>query len=261
MIGTTDSGVPYLVVAPNQPTASTPVVVAWHLLDPPRTEAAFAAAVPFDGLDAWKVYLGLPMTGSRVPEGGIDAIMGLLATDAPGLLHGPIHSQAADEFSAAYTELRNQFGIAPDAPLALVGGSMGAAVAAEVVTRGLVSPTAVVLINPLLQLRPMIDAVSPAFGGYTWTDAGNAAAERLDYVARPDQLSAVPLRIIVGADDEPAFVQSARDVAAATGADLQVLDGMAHALADEPGVEPAPQNENARNVDALAVDWLKRHLA
>jgi hypothetical protein len=45
-------------------------VVAWHLLDSPRTEAALAAAVPLAGLDAWRIYFGLPLSGARLPEGG-----------------------------------------------------------------------------------------------------------------------------------------------------------------------------------------------
>jgi hypothetical protein len=35
---------------------------------------------------------------------------------------------------------------------------------------------------------------------------------------------------------------------------------MGHALAEEPGVEPAPQTAHAVKVDALAVEWFKRYL-
>jgi len=60
--GTTAQGVPYVLLAPRNGAPDAPLVVAWHLLDPPRTEAAFAAALPLDGLDAWRLYLGLPMS-------------------------------------------------------------------------------------------------------------------------------------------------------------------------------------------------------
>ena len=41
------AGVPFLAVPPESgPHADAPVVVAWHLLDPPRTEAALAASLP-----------------------------------------------------------------------------------------------------------------------------------------------------------------------------------------------------------------------
>ena len=139
---------------------------------------------------------------------------------------------------------------------------MGAAIASEVLARGTSGATAAVLVSPLLQLRPMIDAVSPQFGGYDWTDAGTAAAERLDYEARASELvgSGAAIRIIVGADDEQAIVSSALTVAAAVGADVQLLDDMEHALAEEPGIEPAPQTEVAKRVDPIAAEWLREHL-
>ena len=196
LTGTTANGVPYLAVPPVSDAATAPVIILWHLMDAPRSEAAFAAALPLDGLDAWKVYLGLPTFGARSLPGGAEEVMKLLATDASGA-------------------------------------------------------TAAVLVSPLLQLRPMIDAVSPQFGGYDWTDAGTAAAERLDYEARASELvgSGAAIRIIVGADDEQAIVSSALTVAAAVGAAVLLLDGMEHALAEEPGIEPA-----------IAAEWLREHL-
>ena len=38
------------------------------------------------------------------------------------------------------------------------------------------------------------------------------------------------------------------------------MPGMAHALADEPGIDPAPQTAAARTVDGLAAEWLRRWL-
>jgi hypothetical protein len=35
---------------------------------------------------------------------------------------------------------------------------------------------------------------------------------------------------------------------------------MGHALAEEPGTEPAPQTAHAAEVDRRAVAWLDRHL-
>lgn len=260
--GTTANGVPFFAVPPAGDRAAAPVVIAWHLMDPPRTEVAFASALPLDGLDAWKLYLGLPEFGARTPEGGPEAFFGKLAVDAPGLVHGPVHGAAADEFPAAFADLRRQLGLGADVAVALVGGSMGAAVASEVLTRGTSGATAAVLISPLLDLRSMIDAVAPNFGGYDWTDIGTSAAQRLDYVTRAGELvdAGASIRIIVGADDLPEMVTAAKDVADATGADLQVLDSMAHALAEEPGLVAQPQTDAARRVDSLAVEWLSARL-
>ena len=79
LTGTTSNGVPYLAVPPASDAATAPVIILWHLMDAPRSEAAFAAALPLDGLDAWKVYLGLPTFGTRSLPGGVDEVMRLLA--------------------------------------------------------------------------------------------------------------------------------------------------------------------------------------
>jgi hypothetical protein len=64
----------------------------------------------------------------------------------------------------------------------------------------------------------------------------------------------------VGADDEQAIVSSALTVAAAIGAQVQLLDGMEHAFAEQLGIEPAPQTEVAKRVDPIAAEWLREHL-
>ena len=71
----TAAGVPYVLRPPATPRADAPLVVAWHLMDAPRTERAFAAALPLEGLDAWRLYPGLPMSGGRSP--GFEEIMRL----------------------------------------------------------------------------------------------------------------------------------------------------------------------------------------
>ena len=42
---------------------------------------------------------------------------------------------------------------------------------------------------------------------------------------------------------------------------LTVVPGLEHALADEPGVEPAPQTPAAAVVDRHATAWLRQHLS
>jgi pimeloyl-ACP methyl ester carboxylesterase len=261
--GTTANGVPFLAVPPTGDPATAPIVVLWHLMDPPRSEAAFAAALPLAGLDTWKLYFGLPGFGPRAPEGGMEAMMAKLMEDAPGLVHGPTHVQAADEFPAAFADLRVRLGLGAEAPVGLVGGSMGSAIAAEVLARGTSGARAAVFVSPMLDLRTMIDAVSPAFGGYDWTEAGTDAADRLDYVKRAGEVAAAgaSIRVIVGAEDAPFMAEPAKRIAAAIAADLQVVPGMEHALAEEPGIEPAPQTEAARKVDPLVAEWLKARLA
>src|SRR4051794_37974680 len=119
----TAAGVPFVAIPPaSGPRPGAPAVVAWHLMAPPCTERAFAAAVPMSGVDAWRIYLGLPMCGSRLPSGGEDELMRRVYADAVREVYGPMTAQAVDEFPSAYAHLRDRFGLA-EAPATLVGGS------------------------------------------------------------------------------------------------------------------------------------------
>lgn len=271
------AGVPFLAVPPNSGDRAAPVVVAWHLMDPPRTEAALAAALPFAELDAWRIYLGLPMCGERLPAGGGDELMRLGYEDAVLNLQGPIAMQGAAEFPAALADLRSRLGL-QSGPLALVGGSMGSAVAALTLTETAPAAgeavTAAVLVSPMVQLRDAVDATGRRFGvTYPWGSASLGVAERLDFVARADEITRAgqpAVRLVVGSgDDAEGFLEPARRLHAALAAryadpsrtDLVVVPGMAHALADEPGVDPAPQTPAAAAVDRHATTWLRQHLA
>src|SRR5690349_10014894 len=128
------AGVPYVVSPPSggaRPDA--PVVVGYHLLDAPRTEVAFAAALPLDGLDAWRVYLGLPMSGARLPQ---TDLWQLILEDAVLNVHRHVTLGALDEFPAAFAAIRERFEINADVPIGLLGGSMGGAVAQLVAAEG-----------------------------------------------------------------------------------------------------------------------------
>ena len=116
-------------------------------------------------------------------------------------------------------------------------------------------------------LRPVVAELATFFGmDYRWTPGSEAVADRMDLVARADGFAGTPVRLIVGADDDAdAFLHPAEDLrdtltARGTAADLHVIEGMGHALAEEPGVEPAPQTAHAAQVDRLAVAWLAQAL-
>jgi len=271
----TAAGVPFLAFPPPTPRPDVPVVVAWHLMDAPRSEAAMAAAVPLDGLDAWRVYLGLPDTGRRLPEGGWDEIMRRGYTDAVMLMHGPVISRGAEEFPTALADLESQLGIRRSA-LGLMGGSAGAAIAllvlAEVGPAAGLTVDAAVVISPVSQLYAAVGAMGRVYGvEYPWSEESLAVARRSDYLARADEIAAsgAAVRVVLGADDDKeGILLPAERLSAAiadragdsTRSDVVVVDGMAHALAEEPGLEPAPQTAAAATVDRHAVEWFARHL-
>jgi pimeloyl-ACP methyl ester carboxylesterase len=155
-----------------------------------------------------------------------------------------------------------------------MGGSAGAAVAALVMAERDVDVRAAVLVSPLLRLRSVVEAMERRFGvGYRWSDRSRAVARRLDFVARADEIATrqrdPAILLVVGEDDDPAgFREPAAEMrdalaqryADAGRAELALIEGMGHALADEPGVEPSPQSAQAAEVDRRAVRWLRRHL-
>jgi hypothetical protein len=73
------AGVPYVARPPAGCDESEPasLIIAWHLNDPPRSAAAMAAALPLAAAAAWRVYLDLPMHGSRQLPGGLEEFMAL----------------------------------------------------------------------------------------------------------------------------------------------------------------------------------------
>lgn len=267
------AGVPFVAVAPSAgPSSSAPVVVAWHLMDAPRTEAAFAAALPLEGLDAWRIYLGLPLCGSRTPPGGAEELLRLGYSDAVLNLQGPVTDQAAGEFEPALVDLRGRLDLG-DGPVGVLGGSVGAAVAQLVIAESDVDVRAAVLVSPLVQLRPAVEAMARQFDvTYTWSDRSLEVARRLDFVARADEIARrgqPAVLLLVGGDDDPrGFLEPAEQLREALvsryadprRAELIVVPGMGHALADEPGVDPAPQSPQAAEVDGRAARWLQRHL-
>ena len=266
-------GVPYLVVPPIEtPTPEAqldkPTVVAWHLLDAPRSETAFAAALPMQGLDAWRVYLGLPMSGRRALS--MDDLMTRARTDVIAHLYEPIAFGAVAEFPEAFAAIRAEFGIG-DGRIGLVGGSLGAAVAQLVLLEQDIDVSAVVLVSPLVRLTDAIAVGARSFGfDYAWTDAARATASRMDFVRRAadfDVAGEPPVHIVVGKDDVD-FRASAQDLyhalaqryADSTRCAITQIDGLSHALAEEPGIDPAPQTPHAEQVDKFVVAWLRDQL-
>lgn len=266
------AGVPFVALPPERADrASAPAVVAWHLLDPPRTEAAFAAALPLRGLDAWRIYLGLPLSGSRLPVGGYQELMQRGYQDAVLKLDKPIVYGAAAEFEPALHQLRRELGLRAES-IGVMGGSIGAAVAQLVMAEGAVRVDAAVLVSPVISLRRAVEAGERQFGvRYSWSPESTAVADRLDLVARAGELTErgqPAVLVVVGEQDDVAIREPAEELVAVLaryyGRDrsrLVTIAGMAHALAEEPGDDPAPQMAHATIVDRYAVQWFQQHLS
>lgn len=150
---------------------------------------------------------------------------------------------------------------------------MGALPAQLVMVGRAAQVAAAVLISPVIQLAEVVAANERRFDvSYPWSDASKAVAARFDFVCRAGELAAgnpqPAILLVTGAEDDPAFPQQAQRLQAALRqrysdpqrVELASIPGMRHALATEPGIEPAPQTPDAKLVDAAATGWFRRYL-
>src|SRR4051794_1693570 len=199
------AGVPFTALPPTgSGDGPAPLIVTWHLLDAPRTDAAFAAALPMAGLPAWRVHRGMPMCGARMVDGRLDAAIELAREDALLAFLAPFVHQAAAEFPAALSALRDQLPV-DDGPVGALGASLGGAVALRVLSAGETPIGAVALVNPAVRIRSVVGLVEGLAGHpYEWTTRAHQVADELDFVARAADFPAhPPLLLVSGERDHP----------------------------------------------------------
>lgn len=267
----TAAGVPFTALPPTGVTdGSAPLIVTWHMLDAPRTDAAFAAALPMTGVPAWRVHLGMPMCGARMVDGRVDAVIELIRKDPVMAFLAPFVHRAADEFPAALAALRDQLPVG-DEPVSVLGGSLGGAVALEVLTTQRIPIKAAALVNPAVRIRSAVGVIEASSGqAYPWSDESRKAADELDFVARVagGVTTQAPLLLVSGERDHPAFQTDAAALIDALRercahpeeVELTTVQDLPHPLADEPGLEPAPQLPATKVVDQILTRWFLRQL-
>ncbi|MFI9404108.1 alpha/beta hydrolase family protein [Nocardia sp. NPDC052316] len=254
----TAAGVPFTALPPTG-AAAAPLIVTWHMLDAPRSDAAFAAALPMEGLPAWRVHLGMPMCGARMVDGSMDAGLELIREDVlMSFLHAFVQ-QATEEFPAALASIREQLPVGAG-PIGVLGGSLGGAVALRVLAETEVPIFAGAVVNAAIRMRSVVDLFP---GDYPYDAESEKAVDSLDFIAKAGVLAGrAPLLVVSGEEDHPALRADALELVDAIGnsAELLSIPGLAHPLAEEPGIEPAPQLPTARAVDAGLTAWFRRHL-
>jgi dienelactone hydrolase len=171
----------------------------------------------------------------------------------------PIVGQAAEEFPAALAQLREQLPVNNGA-LGVVGGSAGGAVALEILTRTEIPIKAAALVNPAVRARSVVELLQDTIGGpYLWNEQPRAAADRLDFVARAGDIAArtpqPPLLVISGELDFPMLRADAAELVG-----LTTVANLPHPLAEQPGLEPAPQLSATKVVDEAMTQWFLCHL-
>lgn len=259
MITGTAAGVPFTALPP-EGGGTAPLVVSWHMMDAPRSDAAFAAALPMLDLPAWRVHLGMPMCGARMVDGSTDAVVALMREDALMSFLHPFVRQATEEFPAALASIRSQLPVG-GGPIGVLGGSLGGAVALRVLAETDIPVAAGAVVNAAVRMRSVVDLFP---GEYAYDAESTAVVDGLDFIAKAAAIAGrAPLLVVSGELDHPALRADAVDLvdAVGEGAELLSIPGLAHPLAEEPGIEPAPQLPLAREVDASLTTWFRRHLA
>lgn len=254
----TAAGVPFTALPPATEGAAQ-LIVTWHMLDAPRSDAAFAAALPMHDLPAWRVHLGMPMCGARMVDGSMDAGLELMRKDVLMSFLHPFVQQASEEFPAALASIRAQLPV-DDGPIGVIGGSLGGAVALKVLADTEAPVFAAAVVNAAIRMRSVVGLFP---GDYPYDAASEQAVENLDFIAKAGVIAGrAPLLVVSGESDHPGLRADALELVEAVGerAELLSIPGLAHPLADEPGIEPAPQLPLAREVDAGLTAWFRRHL-
>jgi pimeloyl-ACP methyl ester carboxylesterase len=275
-LGGIAANVPYVALPPagrHNDEEAAPLIVVWHLNDPPRSAAAMASALPLAGVAAWRVYLDLPMHGRRQLPGGLEEFTQFAYQDAVLKAFEPQVSQAVDEFPAVLAELRARLPL-KDGPIGLVGASIGSLPAQLVIAEGAAQVSVATLISPVIQLAEVVAANERRFNvSYPWSDASRTVASRFDFVARAHEIATrdpqPALLLITGAEDDAAFPLQTERLQSELSQRYNdperlrrmSIPGMKHALAAEPGIEPAPQTTEAQLVDAATTEWFGRYLA
>ncbi|HET6501733.1 MAG TPA: alpha/beta hydrolase [Amycolatopsis sp.] len=254
----TAAGVPFTAMPPAH-DGPAPLIVSWHMLDAPRSNAAFAAALPMYDVPAWRVHLGMPMCGARMVDGSTDAVSELIHKDPVMSFLYPFVRQATEEFPAALASIRAQLPV-DDGPIGVLGGSLGGAVALRILADTETPVFAGAVVNAAIRMRSVVDLFP---GEYPYDAESEKAVDSLDFLAKAGAIAGrAPLLVVSGELDHPGLRADALHLVDALGrrSELLSIPGLAHPLAEEPGIEPAPQLPPAREVDTGLTTWFRHHL-
>jgi dienelactone hydrolase len=266
--GTTSKGVPFVALPPEEGREAEGLIVLWHGGDPPRTEEALAAAVPMSEVPAWRVYLGMPLSGQRLPAGGFEEIVRRGTEDAVTLLFHPIIAGAVAELPGAVGDLRSQLRINSGLPLGIFGFSQGGAAALLAVSRQVLPFKAAVTFGAVVEMTVLIDALALLYNAkYEWNEERRGLAAKISAAHRAHELvkSETAILLAIGADDPYPVREPLERLATAIQVEggmveTRVVSNVGHAFVDEPGDVAAAQGPQARAVDELACRWFSQRL-
>lgn len=251
VIATTLGDTPALIRIPAR--VSKAPIILWHGFGPPDSERALMEALPLDDVPAVKVYLGLPMFGSRAPAAGMQEVVRRQRDDLATLVFEPIVMAAAKELPRVVRELERHQCLQRGGHIGLFGFSAGGAAALYALAEADVPVDVAVTLNASTGLSASVKAYERATkGSYTWTDAARKLARRSDAVNRAKDIAAgsppPALLVIHGQDDAMLTAETAielhtallplyREANAQQRLQLTVVPGLAHGWISTGNVE------------------------
>jgi predicted esterase len=265
IIETTLGDVPAIVRIPRSITK--PPIILWHGFGPPDSERALMDALPLDEVPAVKVYLGLPLFGARMPEGGDAELRRRQTTDFASLLFEPAVMGAANELRAVLKVLEIHDCVKAHDPIGLFGFSAGGAAVLFALAEAQVPVSAAVTLNASTGLTASVNAFGRALKQpFAWTDRSRQLARQSDAPGRAQDIAVgnppPALLIIHGNEDAmltPQVASTLHDALlpfyqrakAKQRLQLELVPGMTHTWAD------------ADHIDALRTSiaaWFDRYL-
>ncbi len=183
------AGVPVVLRFPEKLEKPAPLIILWHGLNTPNSEQTLSETIPLKGVNAWKAYLGLPLFGARMPEGGIDELTRRVREDYLLQLFLPVVEGAVRELPNVVESLYSSFDIQSDFGIGLFGFSAGGFAAMLALAESKIPIKAAVLAGVSKDISSAIRATEQ-FNNceYRWSEASLAASRRIDFLSRVEEI-------------------------------------------------------------------------
>ncbi len=287
------AGVPVILRPPAKQRAKAPLILLWHGFGLPNSEEMLAETLPLETVPAWKAYLGLPLFGQRLPEGGIEEIMRRQVDDYVLKLLLPVAEQAMNELPEVVLALQERYPIDLDAGIGLFGFSAGGLTTLLTLAESNLPIATAVLAGVTKELVSAVDTyerymkeyyptlkeqypwLKPEQTKYIWSSSSEVAKQRLDFIARAAEIAkgnSLPALLFVhGVKDEIYRLGEVEELYAALLPyyeernqskliSLQAFQHLGHHL-DLTAAQDKP--EILRDIAALQVtvaDWFSKYL-
>ncbi|MBV8884034.1 MAG: prolyl oligopeptidase family serine peptidase [Chroococcidiopsidaceae cyanobacterium CP_BM_RX_35] len=287
------AGVPIVLHPPTNSSLPAPLIILWHGFGIPNSEEMLSQTLPLEEVQAWKAYLGLPLFGKRLPAGGMEEIMQRQFGDYVLQLLLPVCEQAMQELPNVVQALRSQLGIPEQTGIGLFGFSAGGFATLLSLLESSLPITTVVLAGVTKDLVSAVDTfergmkqhyltmkeqfpwMEDLHTQYHWTQASEAAKQRLDFVARAFELQErkpMPAILFVhGSQDKTYPVSNIQQLYAALAPhyeqanqterlSMRIFEHLGHQLDLETAKNSPNLQQDMNQLQKVVATWFSQHL-